>query len=144
MLSRESVKIFLVDDDPFYLVLCDQLLRNLGYKNLVLFENANDCIHNLGQKPGIIFLDHGLGNFNGLELMKNIKNAYPDIYVIILSAEEDNEIAANALRSGAFDYIVKGENDIEKITLALSRIEDIYKQLYTDRLNFFKRLFSFI
>jgi DNA-binding NtrC family response regulator len=132
MRIENSMKIFVVDDDEFCLSLCEQQIYSLGYTNVSTFKNGYDCIENLNLKPDIILLDHGMENFNGYEVLKKIKKINPDIYVVILSAQEDFSVIADALRLGAFDFIVKSSKDIvniqsviEKIASAKARLKKI-------------------
>ena len=129
MKTKHSINIFLVDDDEFCLRLYEQQLFSLGYTKIFTFKNGYDCINNLNKKPDIILLDHGMENFNGFEVLKKIKAIDPDIYVIMLSGQEDFSIISETLHLGAFEFIVKSNKDIlniksafEKIALAKARL----------------------
>jgi polysaccharide export outer membrane protein len=47
--------------------------------------------------------------------------------VIFISGQDDMQTALNALKFGAFDYIIKGSGDLERITNVLLRVEDARK-----------------
>ena len=73
--------------------------------------------------PGIVLLDHSLsGQLSGLEVLKKIKSINPDIHVIFISAQEKMNIALQALKFGAFDYIIKDENALEKSVRMLDKV----------------------
>jgi DNA-binding NtrC family response regulator len=120
--DTQAVNIFLVDDDLFCLSLYEQQLQSLGYANVHTFSNSTDCINGLVKKPDIVFLDHDLDTMNGYELLKIIKKQNPCIYVVFLSGQEDTAIIANTLQSGAFDYIIKSNQDILRIKMVLAKI----------------------
>lgn len=110
-----DLKIFLVDDDPFYLNLFHQNLKNIGFENIQTFSNGMDCLNALSQNPDIIFLDHNMDSMSGYEVLKKIKRYDPNKNVVIVSAQDNIQVAVDALKYGAFDYIQKGKNEVEKI-----------------------------
>lgn len=138
----KTTKIFLVDDDLFSLNVYRQNLENLGYKDVSLFLNGTICLNNLHQKPTIVFLDHNMDDLNGFEVLKKIKRYDPNIYVVIISAQESMKIAIDALKYGAFDYIIKGDNESEKMKNVLLRIESIKNEIPNAPISFIKKLLS--
>lgn len=136
----QSVKVFLVGDNRFCLELYKRHLHNLGYYTVFTFDNDTSCIDSLAQMPDIVFLDHDMDTVNCLELLKQIKNYNPDIYVILLSAHEDPDTVLRSFQYGAFDYIVKGEDELETITEALGQISEIKEQLNSAGPSFIRRI----
>lgn len=116
------MKIFLVDDDEFCLTLYKQQLFSLGYSRILTFNNGYDCINNLHESPDVILLDYGMENFNGFQVLQKIKNSNPDIYVIILSGQEDFSIVSDTLHNGAYEFILKDSMDIVNIQSAFRKI----------------------
>lgn len=116
MSNASQLKVFIVDDDWFCRQLYHQHLLNLGIKDILLFDNGEDCLKNLDiQQPDMILLDYNMKPYNGLEVMKKIKMLYPGIYLLMISGQSDVQVAMNALQHGAYDYIIKGEHEIETI-----------------------------
>jgi len=144
MSKNHAFKIFLVDDDPFSLNIFAQHLKNYGYTDVSLFQQGNDCLNSLEQQPDIILLEQGLDKQNGLELLKKIKRYNPGIFVVFIAGQEEMEAAVNSLRYGAFDYIIKGFREPEKMLKVLARIEAVIVQLQANNRNFFRRLFAFM
>ena len=140
----KNYKIFLVDDDLFYLNMYEQHIKNLGFDDVTLFENGTDCLNDLIQYPDIVFLDHNMDMLNGFEVLKKIKRFDPNINVVMVSGQENLQTALNALKYGAFDYIVKGDRENEKMKSVIKRISDLDKILNQPKPSFFKKLFSFI
>jgi CheY-like chemotaxis protein len=122
MKNVQNLKFFIVDDDPFCRMLYQQHLNNLGYKNNVLFENGPDCIEQLGKQPDVIFIDYDMLPINGIETLKLIKKCNPNIHLLIISAQKDKQVEIDALELGAFDYIVKGEKDLDRISHVINNI----------------------
>ena len=123
--GNNNMRIFLVDDDAFCMNMYKQHLNSLGYYDVVSFNNGPDCLNNLGLKPDVIFLDHGMDYLTGLEVLKKIRAYNPDIYVVFLSGQATLLTAVRALKLGATDYIVKGIYDLANITKVLDTIKNV-------------------
>ena len=117
-----AIKVFLVDHDLITLNKYRQGLENIGYKDIHLFLNGVICINNLHLKPFIIFLNHPIDESSGFDVLKKIRQHYPNIYVVIMSNQENVNLAVDVVRNGAFDYIVKGDNEISKMSQVIERI----------------------
>jgi DNA-binding NtrC family response regulator len=142
METLHSIKIFLVDDDVFSLSLYEQQVRNIGYQNVTTFDNGTACLNSLTQQPDVIFLDHGMDILNGLEVLKKIKRFNPNIFVVFVSGQEDIETAVNSLKYGAFDYIVKGQNEIRRISAVMEKIQAFRELMPKKEKNFLQKIFS--
>jgi CheY-like chemotaxis protein len=118
------MKFFIVDDDPFSRMLYRQHLINLGYKNSSLFDNGSDCIDKIGLEPDLVLLDYDMPVCNGVEVIKRIKRINPHIHLVIVSGVNDVEVALEAKKHGAIDYIIKGESDLEMISNVISIINN--------------------
>ena len=134
-----SLKIFLIEDDPFFGEALKYHLKLNPDFEVYLFKSGKECISNLHQKPDIICLDFGLPDITGDKLLKMIQETNNKIPIIIISGQEEIEVAVNFLKSGAKDYIIKNEqtkdilwNSINKIreNLALvNEVKDLKEQL---------------
>ncbi|ARK10854.1 response regulator [Fibrivirga algicola] len=144
METTKPLTIFLVDDDPFCGRMYEQHVRNLGHTNVTLFNDGQDCLNRLTEQPDIIFLDYHMEPMDGLEVLRKIKRFSPDIFLVIVSGQEDLNVAVNALKYGAFDYIIKGDNDFEKITSVLTKIQDVMEMLKQRPPGKMQKLFSLL
>ena len=68
-------------------------------------ETAIDAIK--ANPPDLILLDIGLPGMDGIEALQEIKRAYPEILVIMITAYEDIKTVISAMKLGAYDYVVK-------------------------------------
>lgn len=127
----KNQKVFVVDDNEMTTLLYVEFIRNLGFTNIESYHDGMSCLNALIKEPKIIFLDHDMGNMNGLEVLKKIKRFDPDIYVVFVSGQEQIETATKALKIGAFDYIVKGPNDTLKIEEVIIKIKNVQEMLKT-------------
>jgi len=118
--------IFIVDDDPFINMLVVKRFTSEGYK-LESFLYGEECLNALGKNPDLIILDYFFVNndravMNGMEVFDKIKEAKPEIPVIMLSGQEKGEIVLELARKGIDDYIIKDNNLIENLTTAISEL----------------------
>jgi DNA-binding NtrC family response regulator len=120
--KRKDLKFFVVDDDPFSRMLYQRHLLNLGYQNNILFENGDECIDKLNLEPDIVLLDYDMKPFNGLQVLQIIKKYNPNIQLILISSIKDSQVASDAIKYGAIDYIIKDEQDIELLTNGINKI----------------------
>lgn len=136
--------IFIVDDDPFWAQMLEQILHNNGYPDVHIFGNGTDCLDNLHREPELILLDYSMNTLTGLEVLRKIKRFNPDISVVFVSAQEDIEVAVSSLKYGAFDYIVKSEAGITRLPKVLERLAEVQAMLAKQKKGTFKQFFSFI
>lgn len=143
MPEKRTFKIFLVDDDPFYLQLFQHILHNLGYHQITTFDSGYDCLNRLHEQPDVIFLDHNMDNLTGYEVLKKIKRFDPNLYVVMISAQEEIKTAVDALKHGAFDYIQKGKDEEVKIKEVLLKISEVKELLQRSRPSMIRKFFQF-
>lgn len=109
--------VLLVDDEEYILESLKLLLQSNGFDEIETISDAKQVLPFLAQQPAsAIVLDLGLPFINGTELLASIRNGFPHIPVIILTATNDVSAAVNCMRGGAFDYLVK---PVEKNRLVL-------------------------
>ncbi len=132
MNSKNSLKIFVVDDDAMYLKMIEiEFLQYPGFK-LETYATGEICIENLSQEPDLIILDYHLDEvdknaMNGLQTLDKIKAINPGIPVLMLSAQDKIEVALNCMHHKAFDYIVKSETAFLRLQKVISAILDHQK-----------------
>ncbi len=114
MSSNKSARIFVVDDDEMYLRMIE--IEFLQYPDFAVetYATGEICIENLSQEPDLIILDYHLDGvdkqaMNGIQTLDKIKKINPFIPVVMLSAQDNIEVAINCIHHKAFDYIVKSE-----------------------------------
>lgn len=119
MNSKGQAKIFLVEDNFMYSYVLDSVLKDYGNFVITTFETGEACLQLLSNNPDLVILDYNLGKgMNGMETLKAIKAQKPKTPVIILSNQDDIQVAADLLHAGAYDYIQKKNQKeaIEKLT----------------------------
>src|SRR5665648_1114452 len=120
--------IFIVDDDPFVNMLVVKRFSSEGY-HIEAFEYVEDCLNVIDKNPDLIILDYFFGNddskvMNGMEVFDKIKELKPDTPVIMLSGQDKGEIVLELARKGIDDYLIKDNNLIDNLQLAIKELFD--------------------
>ncbi len=128
--------IYLVDDDELYLKTAHHNLgQNKGF-TIKTFMSGEEVLKALSKKPDIIILDYFLDSekpnaMSGIKVLQEIKQIAPDVEVLMLSGQEDIDVAVNSVKYGAVDYIVKNksafirvQNDIKRIMKGKEKDKD--------------------
>jgi two-component system OmpR family response regulator len=118
--------IFIVDDDPFINMLVVKRFTAEGYR-MEAFGYGEDCLKALDHSPDLIILDYFFVNstkevMNGMEVFDKIKEKKPDTPVIMLSGQEKGEIVLELARKGIDDYIIKDNNLIDNLQVAVTEL----------------------
>ena len=99
--------IYIVDDEETISKLLEHwVTKKWGYEAR-LFASGEDCLEGLSVLPDIVLLDIMLPGIGGVETLKEIKTRYPDLPVIMLSAQGKVDVAIETLKLGATDYFSK-------------------------------------
>ena len=100
-------KVWIVDDDPSIRWVFEKTLKRENIEH-ELFSSAEEALSNLKKEiPTAIVSDVRMDGASGLELLKKIKEAYPDIPTIIMTAYSDLDSAVAAFQEGAYEYLPK-------------------------------------
>ncbi|MCR4666147.1 MAG: sigma-54 dependent transcriptional regulator [Desulfovibrio sp.] len=114
-----SSKILLVDDDHAHRNMLKTLLRSWGYET-VEAGSGEEAVKAVKQESfDLVLSDVRMGEMDGLHALEEIEQFNPALPVILMTAYSSVETAVEALRRGAFDYLIKPlDFDALKATLA--------------------------
>jgi len=106
-MDEEKTTILVVDDDPYTLESISSLLNEHGY-SVVACENAADAMAKLQEnRIDVVLTDIKMPVMTGIELLEKIHNLNPEIPVILMTAFAEIDMAVDAIKKGAFDFITK-------------------------------------
>lgn len=110
----ETVTILLVEDNPgdarlFAEYLSETKLLEAKPDRAETLAAALDRLRNGSSRPDVVLLDLGLPDADGLEGVEAVVKTAPEIPVMVLTGQDDRELALAALRKGAQDYLHKDE-----------------------------------
>ena len=136
LVKENGLSIFLVEDDPQYASGLMYDLESHTSHTISCFTNGEDCLKNLKEMPDVVLLDYFLeGTMNGLDVLKQIRKYNDNIQVVLLSGQESIEVAANALKLGAYDYVVKNQSAFIRTRNTISRLLQL-KNLVKENVQF--------
>lgn len=127
MKSIKNPLIYIVEDDPALNKLLVGHLKQKGFRNTKGFLSGEDCIKNLTIIPDIVIQDYDLPGMNGVEVLKKVKNFNKKVEFIFLSGQQSIEVAVDAMKYGAFDYIIKDTVAKDKLVFKLRKLLNIHK-----------------
>ncbi|MBL8148376.1 MAG: PAS domain S-box protein [Blastocatellia bacterium] len=112
-----KVRILLIEDEPGHILLCQHALTAERYdfdvKVATTGKKALEILQDkTSSKPNfdIVVLDNKLPDYYGFELLGLIRTVAPDKPVIFVTGYKDDELAVEALRRGAIDYLPKTQD----------------------------------
>ena len=112
MLLREEVmaRVLVVDDEPDSVELLQEFLTGKGYE-IVTASNGEEALRKLKEeRPHLVLLDVRMPDMNGLDVLRKIREFDQEVGVIMVTAVNEEDTGRQALKLGAFDYIVKPLN----------------------------------
>jgi len=120
--------ILLVDDQDTIRFFLEKTLKQEGYEAVTARTGAEAIEKVRSVVPDLVLLDLKLPDMDGLEVLRKIKEIFPEIGVVMITAFGDIETAVNAMKNGAYDFVSKPIN-LDQLLMV------IRKGLESERLN---------
>lgn len=144
MKEETKIKIFLVDDDAVFLKSLEiEFLQHADF-DITTFATGELCLESIATKPDVVILDYHLNGIDldamhGIDTLDKIKEFDQNIPVIMLSSQDEINVAVNCMHHKAFDYVVKSETAflrLQKIITDIFHVKNMEKQLnwYMERM----------
>jgi len=123
-IKMESIKVLLVDDeDEFVKALSERIeMHDLDSDVALNGEEALRLVDD--EVPDVMVLDLKMPGIDGMEVLRRVKKAYPEIQVIMLTGHGSEKDAEEARRLGAFEYFEK-PTPMDKL---VQTIKEAYKK----------------
>jgi len=110
MTDKTKNTLLIVDDDPYVLESISILLREFGY-TVHACQNAHDAMKQVEKNLyDVVLTDIKMPQVTGIELLQSIHTYNSQIPVILMTAFAELDIAVDAIKLGAFDFITKPYN----------------------------------
>lgn len=102
------IKVLICDDEDEIRTVLSEFLKGRGYA-VSTVKNGREAVEHVESNPGIqiLLLDVSMPVMGGMEALSQIMSREPHPNVIMMTAVADREIARQAMKTGAFDYILK-------------------------------------
>jgi len=127
MQTQDYPLIFVVEDNSSYNILVSSHLRLNKFQRIECFLSGEECLKNLYKKPDIVIQDYHMNGINGIEVLKASKKSNPEAEFIFLSGDDSYELAANTIKYGAYDYLIKDRFALNKLIVAINKIIKIHQ-----------------
>ena len=111
-MDKETKRILLVEDNPGDVRLIMELLHEFGNNQFSLkyTDRIGQALDDLAKEQfDLLLLDLSLPDGSGLETVRLVCGATPQLPIIVLTGLNDDSLAIEAVQAGAQDYLIKGE-----------------------------------
>ena len=120
--------VWIVDDDRSIRWVLEKALQQEGLTT-VSFENADSVMQRLSrQQPDVIISDIRMPGSSGLDLLAKLREQYPRLPVIIMTAHSDLDSAVASYQGGAFEYLPKPFDVDEAVSLVKRALQHAQEQ----------------
>lgn len=124
--------MFLVDDEPIQNEMLKDYLSERFLYDIKVFDNGEEALRSMHLHPEIVVLDfhldaHKSDAKNGVQVLKEMKEGYPETQVIMLSGQDKLDVAVDSMKYGAYDYVVKGETAFSRMENAINNVSELHK-----------------
>jgi DNA-binding NarL/FixJ family response regulator len=120
--------IFIVEDNPLYAKTLQAYLQMTFHKETVVetFPIGELCLENLHRKPDFVIMDYYLNSkfhdaANGIEMAKQVKSKCSSAKIIVLSSQEDMDLAFKTVEQLKYDYVMKNDYAYENVGNIITR-----------------------
>jgi two-component system invasion response regulator UvrY len=133
MSQLSKIKIFLADDHTMFRDGVKQVLSiTPGFSVVGEASTASELLEKLQHsKCDIVVLDISMPGRSGIDVLKQLKQIYPYIHVLVLSMHPEDQYASRAIKAGASGYLTKNKATLELIE-ALRRVASGRKYISSD------------
>ena len=111
LLGNRLLKVLLVDDEATDRIPVERILRTCSSPAEFVVESVvrlSEAVKNLTEKQyDVVLLDLELPDSSGIEILQQVIKVAPDIPVVVLTEQDDEQTGFSALKDGATDYLVK-------------------------------------
>ncbi|RUO79785.1 response regulator [Idiomarina tyrosinivorans] len=116
-MSRATIVV--IEDDPVFQSLLQQYLANLDFTVIAASTGEEGLRLCRESEPDIVLCDLMLPDINGLQVIEQLLGDASDAPIIVISASEEMSDIREAVRLGAWDYLVKPVNDLHVLDFAI-------------------------
>jgi two-component system NtrC family sensor kinase len=108
-MTSEHLKILMVEDNPDHAFLAKTCLESINGHTVTTVATFDECREALRKSPyDLILLDYHLPGEDGITILKRLKSDLAtDAPVVVVTGHGHEQIAVEAMKSGAFDYVIK-------------------------------------
>ena len=114
MTANTLPTILIIDDDTEIRYSLDRVLSSRQYRVISASSGEEGIVKAESESPEVVFLDNRMAGMGGIETLQHLRTAAPHAMTILMTAFGTTQTAIEAMKYGAFDYIVK-PFDVKKV-----------------------------
>jgi DNA-binding response OmpR family regulator len=120
-MEASPISVLLVDDEGVYIsLLAEQLRSDYGYDTSVAYSGSEIIgILQTGKRFDVIILDYKMPDIDGLGVLRWLHEQKDETPVIVLTAAGSEEVVAEAMKLGAYEYLRKEHLDLHELARAI-------------------------
>ncbi|NIO05313.1 MAG: response regulator [Proteobacteria bacterium] len=145
--SQLRKRILICDDDRAFLAVLVESLNARGYEPTTAAKGKEALDRFARLSPDLVLLDYRLPDMDGGQVLQKLRTAEARIPIILMTGFGDQKVAAELMKSGAMDYLVKpfqmGEL-LESIENTLRKADEIKRRQEQEKLILWGKLFPFV
>jgi len=112
-LSKETLAVYLLDDDSSVLKATRRLLDSAGWNVKAFTDPIAFLEHAATHSPTVAVIDIRMPDMNGLEVQTRLRRVAPSTRVIVLTSKDDPAVRTTAMNAGAYAFFIKGVDGTE-------------------------------
>ena len=117
-------KVLIADDEANMRWVLERALSKAGYDVETAVDGQLALDRALVERPDLVLLDLKMPKIDGLSLLKTLKEHYPDLMIVMMTAHGSTATAVEAMKAGAHDYLMK-PFDIEELLITVSKAFEV-------------------
>lgn len=127
MSNNKSLKVLVIEDnEQMSEMIKDHIAQKFSNAEVSVFNSGEEALSETKSSPDVIVLDYQLDSqnpkaLNGIQILGKLKKQF-NSPVIFMSAQERPEVAANIIKYGAYDYVVKNRESFQRLEIIITNI----------------------
>ncbi len=130
---KTGVRILVVDDESSLRGVVSQVLSEEGHE-VTVAESGEEALEAIRKNPyPLVITDIRMEGMNGIRLLQEVKRLHPDTQVVIMTSHASLDTAIQALRAGAYDYLIKPFETLDVVTVLVERVVEKIRLMEDNR-----------
>ncbi|MCD6117908.1 sigma-54-dependent Fis family transcriptional regulator [bacterium] len=122
----DNIRILIIEDNEDLSFTINNVLKKFGYKVKRVSSGEEGLVVIQKELIDLVLLDINLPKMNGIKVLEKIKDINPDILVIMMTALTDAKPAIDAMKKGAYDYLMK-PFELDEMRLVVTKAIETHK-----------------
>jgi len=128
MESQLPIRVLIVDDEESYRLSLEIALKMTNRFTIEAVESGEQALETLKERDfDVVLLDHRMVGISGLEVLREMHEKNISTPVVMLTGAGSEELAVEAMKLGAYDYLSKEHISIERLPLTIANVFERYR-----------------